>query len=253
MITSAFYNDCYVPGGINESQPTIIEGEGANITVLRATDNYYPIELWDAVQQYIVFRDFIVDCVNCVEVSSIVKIYDSQGVLFERMTWRNMQSRWCSAQSGSGCKAFINDSPSQRVIVRDVLVENIGVQQTALDGRHWGVAFYVMGSDNLFERITLRNILGECLQFWNQVGPTSHRNIIRNSFCEARGFLVSQGSGNQIYNNIVYSPDGTDDTGLYLFAGCDDCLIASNTVVGFGWGVLGWDSTSNGVIRKKTP
>jgi parallel beta-helix repeat protein len=98
---------------------------------------------------------------------------------------------------------------------------------------------YIRSSDNVVAGCSIYNNAGWGVQLYSPSGSGVNNNIIRDntiydngrSGIRGDGILVSSGSGNQVYNNIVW---GNLGIGIRIDYNASDTYVANNTVYGNG-------------------
>jgi hypothetical protein len=173
-------NDCSIPPGISDTQRTVIRGApGERVIIQPPSGSPFVIELWrhpytdsGAPQTFITIDGLILDGTNIWNMA--VRTY--QEVQFFRITnteIKNIRNQLCT-QAGSGCGGMLVTGAYN-------YFANLSIHDLGVAGSDWGFGIYLSGANNLFENLIIHDIYGSGIQFWNQLGPTSDDNVIRNS------------------------------------------------------------------------
>jgi parallel beta-helix repeat protein len=125
------------------------------------------------------------------------------------------------------------------------------------DPGDFAYAFYFNSSDNLVEGCNIYDVSGAGVHIYNGYGVAANNNIIRNNIIHditrsgddrTWGVVVSNGSGNKVYNNIIYNIQSTQSFGIRVYSPNNE--VYNNTVYNvrqFGIEVL---SAASGTILK---
>ncbi len=120
---------------------------------------------------------------------------------------------------------------------------------------------YITGYGNLFERLEVYNNGYYGIHIYNSGDNSVSDNVVRNSSihdnglqctgygCGGYGIIVSSGSNNQVYSNLIYSNGSAGfGGGIQVNYRCLNCKIYSNTLYNnYGYGI-DIDQSSTGVI-----
>jgi hypothetical protein len=237
-------NNCSIPPGISDAQRTVIRAaSGATVTIQPPAGSPFVIELWrhpytgtGAPHRFITIDGFIMDGVNTTYY--LIKGYEE----VNNIAVINSELK----------KNFQDTQGGIHWLGTDSYFANLEVHRFGVQGDDWGVGVYVEGARNLFERMNIHDIYGSGIQFWNQGGPTSDDNILRNSRIYntrqgggLRGQCIIIGNGHRsiAYNNIIYNCGAGIESGW----GAVDGKAYNNTVYGSEIGLNG--DTSTGCTR----
>jgi hypothetical protein len=236
-------NNCSIPPGISETQRTIIRAaSGATVTIQPPSGSPFVIELWrhpytasGTPQKFITIDGLIMDGVNTKYY--LIKAYE--GV--SNITVINSELKKNFQDTQGGILWSGNDS----------YFANLNIYGFGVKGNDWGTGVYVAGARNIFERMNIHDIYGSGIQFWNQVGPTSDDNILRNSriYNTRQGgglrgqcVIIANGHRTVVYNNILYNCG----SGIELGWGAVDGKAYNNTVYG---SEIGLNANTNNCTR----
>jgi parallel beta-helix repeat protein len=104
-------------------------------------------------------------------------------------------------------------------------------------------AFYIQSPGNLIDGCQIYDFPGNGVQIYNGYGPFNNNNVVRNNTIhDGRSTFSGQrhtgmtvaGSGNQIYNNVVYgipNNGANPSAGIYIY-GASSSSIYNNTLYG---------------------
>jgi parallel beta-helix repeat protein len=120
--------------------------------------------------------------------------------------------------------------------------------------------FYVQSSNNLIDSCRIFDISGAGVQIYNGYGVSPDGNVVRNNVIHdgrstgtgqrGWGIITAGGTGNRLYNNIVYNIRNAADgsAGIYVYAGTGTGVY-NNTVYGAsGYGIVVEPSASDTTI-----
>jgi parallel beta-helix repeat protein len=120
--------------------------------------------------------------------------------------------------------------------------------------------FYIQSPNNLIDRCNIYDIPGAGIQIYNGYGLSPNDNVVRNNIIHdgrstgagqrGWGILAGGGTGNKLYNNVVYNIRNSSDgsAGIYLYAGAKT-EVYNNTVYGSKrYGIAVEASTSGATV-----
>lgn len=116
-------------------------------------------------------------------------------------------------------------------------------------------AIYVSSEANLIDGNNISQFRGAGIQVYHSGSPSPDNNVVRNNIVHDNDFnsgfrnwgILVQGSGNQVYNNVVYDLTGdADNYGLDIFGG--NPVVYNNTVTGNTYGLI-IENESGSLIR----
>lgn len=215
-----------VSSGTSWSNPVIIGGYPGETVTLLPPYNVSGIRLTTGAPSYVIIQDLAVD------MASSGTGADGDGVYLHtahhtRLLRLEVKNSW-----NSGIH-FGNDTSFNEVI--NCRIHGNG---DAANGPPWGHGLYITASDNLFENNDVYDNEGYGFHLYNNHGPNidPSRNTIRNNrvrgngvhHSQGYGIVVGWGSGNLVYNNLVYGNRG----GIQVYTAASNSFIYNNTVYG---------------------
>jgi parallel beta-helix repeat protein len=199
------------------SQPITIQGHAGETIITRRFGFHTGANI-----QYWIIDNLIIDDQN-----------DSgnNGIFFgasnNHMTLKNTEIKNASCMGIQGGASFL------RVI--NVNVHDNGSNCPASGGHAFGVGYgiYWWGADTLFERMKVHSNHGYGFHIFDSGSTIVSRNVVRYSRIHSNagpergiGLLLSCGSNNEAYGNLIYDNEG----GIQIDYRCTDCLVYNNTV-----------------------
>jgi parallel beta-helix repeat protein len=121
----------------------------------------------------------------------------------------------------------------------------------------FGHALYIEGSDNLIEGNLLYNLPAFGVHIYSSDSRPSNNIVRRNTVHDfglnresASGILLSSGSNNQAYNNIVFNGRGSSGSGgVGIGASGTSPVVFNNTVYNNTWSGIDTDGSTGAVIK----
>jgi parallel beta-helix repeat protein len=205
---------------------------------------------------YIIFNGLVLDGVNA------------------RTAWPNGFAICCGANaptnvtfqngeiknfSGNGVEMFADSNKILNTKIHDNATNTT-------DGPPHGL--YISGSNNLFQGNEVYNNGFYGFHVYKQGSNTVTNNIIRNNLIHHNGLagysatnslqnagvIISSGSNNQVYNNIIYSngtgPNSVYGGGIQVSYGCNNCKVWNNTIYGNNGSGVYISADSSGVLMR---
>ena len=211
-----------IPGGTSWSNPVTVAAYPGHTVTLRPTSGAYVASFAAATRTYIELRGLNLDAVNVshgVGVASGSTTGASHHIRIRDCEIKNAKLHGALVQPGSGYNEFIN----------------VNVHDNGTTDFHHGL--YIKSSNNLVEQsLVYRNAGWGVHVYWSEVLKVSvNNNIIRNNkiYQNARlgqrgaGIILSSGSGNMAYNNLVWGNNG----GIQVkYSSVSNTKVYNNTV-----------------------
>lgn len=226
--------DNTIPGGTSWSSPvTVAAAPGQTVTIRPPTGSVSVLRFSHATRKYIVVDGFILDGTN-VGASAVIISYSSSGGTSHHIRIKNSEIK----------NAQINrKNPSQKHYGDGVNVTtgsdynefiNLKVHDNGATDLDHGI--YLASSYNLVENSQFYRNAGQGIHAYAS-GKTGvvNKNIIRNNKIydnarvgdRGRGIVVSSGSGNLVYNNLIWGNEG----GIVVdYNGVSKTEVYNNTV-----------------------
>ena len=204
-----------IPSGTSWSAPVTIAASPGQTVILRPNSGLRVLNFANA-QAFIVVDGLIIDAANV----------DTDGIQFHGMAHDIIiKNTEIKSAKGQG----INIGPD----ANSIQVMNSVIHDVGTNGLNHGI--YVSGCNNTIEKTTIYNISGYGIHVYNGYsGKTADNNIIRKNRVSAvglagggerAGILLSSGSNNVAYNNIVFS----NPVGIRAYDGSGGGKIYNNT------------------------
>jgi parallel beta-helix repeat protein len=234
------------PVGGTSSAPTTISNYQSETVTIRPSGDGAMIGAVTTANQWTVFNGLILDGVNANELSSGFSVCCG---VDSRITFQNGEVK---NFPGGGVDVFAHNN---RVINTKIHHNAVATSYGPPHG------MYIAGYGNLFERLEVYNNGYYGIHIYNSGDNSISDNIVRNSSihnnglqctgygCGGYGIIVSSGSNNQVYSNLIYSNgSGGFGGGIQVNYRCLNCKVYSNTVYNnYGYGI-DIDQSSTGVV-----
>jgi len=211
-----------IPGGTSWSSPVTIEAyPGEAVTIQPPSGASFALRFSHSNERYIIVQGFTIDARNVTY--DAVKITDSSS------------SGAASHIELANCE--IENSPQQGILTTDGAdynqFLNLNVHNNGTTWLQHGM--YISTSYNLVDSCDVHNNAGYGVQIFESDSTTAaSNNIVRN--CELHdngtagawgaGLIISSGSGNQAYNNLIWNNNG----GIQADYGVSNTSVYNNTV-----------------------
>ena len=215
-------------------------GEGSRITfagypgetvwLLPTTDTGIGVLNAAVNSAYITFDRINVDATHVVNGESGVSTNGTNSyITYSNCEIKNANS-W-QGFSGSGASGLLNGGSF--TLVRNCNIHNNG---TALDTGGGGYSVYNHGTDSTFENNLFHDNVGYGIQNYGSGHTDISNNVIRynqvynnafGSMITTGGIVLTSGTNNQVYGNLVYNNNGA---GIDVY-NCVNCIVYNNTVV----------------------
>jgi parallel beta-helix repeat protein len=234
------------PVGGTSAAPTFISNYQSEIVTIRPSGEGAMIGGVTTANQWTVFNGLILDGVNA----------DQNSVGFgiccgvdSRITFQNGEVK---NFPGGGIDVFAHNN---RILNTKIHHNAVATSYGPPHG------MYITGYGNLFERLEVYNNGYYGIHIYNSGDNSVSDNVVRNSSihdnglqctgygCGGYGIIVSSGSNNQVYSNLIYSNGSAGfGGGIQVNYRCLNCKIYSNTLYNnYGYGI-DIDQSSTGVI-----
>lgn len=228
-----------LPSGTSWSSPFTLKVKAGDVVTIRATDesNIYQTagsSLWTIIS------GFVLDGTNLSNNQVTIN-----GPGFIRLTNLDIvnTTNWSGIYTGySGNLEILNNK------IHDGTFLPSG----------FGHALYIEGSDNLIEGNELYNLAAFGVHNYSTAGNPSNNIVRKNKVYNfglqretATGILLTSGSGNQAYNNIVFNGQGSlGDGGVGIaIGGCINCKVYNNTVYNNTWIGIDINNSTNALVK----
>ena len=199
-----------IPGGSSWNTATTVKADqGATVTI-RGVAGDYPVLLFSGVNtKYIVVNGFIIDAIDVTY--QALKIAGSTGnqahhIRIQNSEVKNAKATGILTAPGSNGNQFINLNTHHH---------GYGLFQGGVTQVQYNYAFYLNGSNNLIEGCRIWNQGSWGIHIYNGFDGNSNNNVIRNNRVygngvkkNSGGIIIGAGSGNIVYNNLVYNNTG---------------------------------------------
>jgi len=197
-----------IPGGSSWSTVTTLKAKpGDNVIIRGQSGQSRVLSFNGAAQKYIVVDGFIIDATDVG--FNAAKITGSTGnmahhIRIQNSEIKNSKSSGIITGTGSNGNMFINLKAHH-----NGHVDFSGSTSTAA----YSYAVYINGSNNIIDGCTIWAQGSWGVHIYNGYDGNSNNNIVRNNRIygngvkksEAGGIIIGAGSGNLVYNNIVYN------------------------------------------------
>jgi parallel beta-helix repeat protein len=223
MVKTGIYHEGEIrlPGGTSWTSPvTIMANPGDTVTVSPPSKIDSLLDLTKASQSYLIIDGFILDAANV-----------GFGIWIEHAHHIRVKNTEVKNARVQGIAVFGNPSSSQFVELLNLNVHHNGLS-CYKDGLCHGV--YMSSDDNLIDGGSWHDNGGHGVHIYNDPANgkgTPDRNIVRNirayGNTNGPGIGVYWGTGNKVYNNLIYKNNGG---GIRVAA--VNSLFLNNTVYG---------------------
>jgi parallel beta-helix repeat protein len=234
------------PVGGTQSAPTTISNYQTEVVTIRPSGEGAMIGAVTTANRWTVFNGLILDGINADELSSGFSICCG---IDSRITFQNGEVK---NFPGGGLDVFAHNN---RILNTKIHHNAVATSYGPPHG------MYISGYGNLFERLEVYNNGYYGMHIYNSGDNSVSDNIVRYSSihhnglqcigygCGGYGIIVSTGSNNQVYSNLIYSNgSGGFGGGIQVNYRCLNCKIYSNTVFNnYGYGI-DIDTSSTGVV-----
>jgi parallel beta-helix repeat protein len=246
-----------VPSGISWSSNILIAAYPGETVWLKPLSGTRVIE-FSRNQQYIEFDGINLDARNTT--AGAVRIEATSTGNPHHIRFQNAEFIGTPYVSGS-----LN--ASQGVLVSATFAGAIGYNEFinlrvhGVGGSDFSHGFYIQSSNNLIDHCEIYDIPGAGIHIYNGSGFAPNNNIVRRTIVRdgrstganqrGWGILSNQGSGTQIYNNLVYNIRNSygSSAGIYVQGG-SNLQIYNNTVFGnAARGIYVASDTTGSVVR----
>ena len=240
-----------LPSGTSAAAVMTIASAPNETAVLAPNDNQVLDIPWDANKQYITFDRLVLDCTPGGDQCGAV--YVGRG---------NHHIRFTNVEIKSNYNTVVRPENSAGIAISGA-GDTIVLQNCNIHGfQRYGA--YITGTNWVFDGCEVHHNGAYGLHIYNQGDTTVSGNIVRNSFVHhnsmipglggagSSGILLSSGSNNQAYNNVVYSNgEGNSNNIAGIQVGNSvDALVYNNTIYGNSGRCITMDSGSTGTKVK---
>jgi len=227
-VTSGTYAESLyntIPGGTSWSQPVTVAAYPGHVVTIRPNPGADRVlHFQGTATAYIVVEGFILDAVNvtydAVKITAASTSGPAHHIRLIRCEVKNAPNQGILVTGGAHSNEFIS----------------LAIHDNGTDDFDHGV--YIKTENNLVEGSRIYQNAGWGVHVYALEGPTAHHNVIRNNqiFDNARvgargpGILLSSGTGNMAYNNLIWGNRG----GVDIAYGASHTKVYHNVVYGNG-------------------
>lgn len=247
-----------VPSGTSWTNKVRIAAAPGEIVWMRPTSGQIVISL-NLTEQYVEFDGINIDA-RGTTLGGPVKLETWSGGNVHHIRIQNAEL----ISSGDGIPNQGTNGGSMAIIVTNsrsqaALGSNEFINLTVHGGGDVGdyaYGFYIQSSDNLIERCNIYDTAVAGIQTYNGYGFTADRTIIRYNTIhditrtptgQIWGMILASGSGNLVYNNVIYGMGGTIGAGIQVYTSDAD-KIYHNTIYGGAVGGISIDTAPVGTV-----
>lgn len=246
-----------IPGGTSWNNPTTVAAFPNDVVTIKGpVGAFRVIHVCNDTSQYIVFDGLIIDAIDTGQNIGLPGGKGGEGFKFSTCSAGTLPHH-IRVQNTE-----IKDAPHSAFLVGGDFHEflNLNMHNNAwsdVSGDHkWGYSMYITGNYNLIDGVVAKDTGGYGLVIYNHATGNAHDNIIRNSTIISSGFVqaergagiqVGNGTGNQIYNNVIYGGAGGAAIIIYKPAKVINNIVYDNVGDGivFAYGGDGSEARSN--------
>ena len=219
-----------IPSGLNDSSRTIVQGAANETVILNGTgSNGDVIEI--SGRQYITVNNLTLTGAPYMG----VRIGEGGGLESSYITLTNLiiYGNGTAGHDGHGIYTGGTGGQNHHILMQRLKIYHNGFPY--LGGNH-GHNVYITGSDCILEDSEIYDAESHGVHVYGAtVFSSTSRNIIRRNRIHDNGsfgIMLSSGSDNLAYNNVVYgnSVTYTGSGGIRTYDGCSNCQIYNNTV-----------------------
>jgi parallel beta-helix repeat protein len=237
-----------LPSGTGPTAVMTIASAPSEIATLAPSDSAVIDIPWDANKQYITFDRLVFDCTNGGD--QCTGVYIGRGNHHIRFTNVEIKSNYNTVVRPESSSGIATSGEGDTIVFQNCNIH--GFQR---------YASYVRGTNWVFDGCEIHHNGAYGIHIYNSGDTTISNNIVRNSFVHhnsmipglggdiSSGILISSGSNNQAYNNVVYANgEGNSNNlaGIQVGGNSTSNLVYNNTIYGNGGKCITIDSGSNG-------